>query len=335
MEPKQRFSACRSADSWRSVGALAVAVALASWGCATPQGQPRVGEPRISQEQAIEAQKTALAPTEKIYKRKVAIGRFSNESRYGRGLLVDANLDPLGKQASDVLSSQLTQTGRFLVFERPDLSKIEAEQARAGAGEMVGVDALILGSVTEFGRSTEGEVGFLSSTKVQKVRAAVTLRLVEVTTGRVFHSADGVGEATSESAEVAGFGSRAAYDSTLNERAISAAVSAVLNDLVQKLEARKWKTFVLTMEDGLVFIAGGAAQGISVGDALRVEKRGRTIKSPQTGLPLELPGTEVARLRVVSQFGDDEVNEGSACEVFSGVVSPPFDALVVLDDKEG
>lgn len=318
----------------RTVRLIAVMFIISvSWGCATTERQPRVEEMKMSQDEALAAQKDALVPQDKLFKRKIAIGRFSNESRYGRGLLVDADLDPLGKQAADVLSSQLTQTGRFLVFERPDIEKIQREQSRSGSGEMVGVDALILGSITEFGRSTEGEVGFLSSTKKQKVRAAVTLRLVDVSTGRVFHASDGVGEAVTESGEIAGFGSRAAYDSTLNERAITAAISAVLNELIQKLEGRRWRTYVLANDDGVVFISGGKSQGIEVGDELVVEKRGRTIKSPQTGLPIALPGSEVGRLRVISQFGEDEVTEGSSCEVVSGAVAEPLDQLVVIEAK--
>ena len=321
---------------WGVLGALSMACLLSVLvGCATIEGQPQIEKMPVSEAEAGEAQAQALQPVEKLYKRKIAIGRFSNESRYGRGLLVDADLDPLGKQASDVLASQLTRTGRFLVFERPDIEKIEREQVRGGGGTMVGVDALILGAVTEFGRTTEGKSGFLSSTKVQRVRAAVTLRLVDVATGRVFHSADGVGEALTESGEIAGFGSRASYDSTLNEKAISAAVSAVLNELVQKLEARPWRTFVIANEGGLIFVSGGAGQGIEIGDELIVKRRGTRVKSPQTGMMIELPGVEAGRLRVVSQFGDDETTEGSACEVISGSVQEPFDLLVVVDAKEG
>jgi hypothetical protein len=120
----------------------------------------------------------------------------------------------------------------------------------------------------------------------------------------------------------------------LNERAITAAISAVLNELIQKLEARRWRTYVLAHDDeGVVFISGGKSQGIEVGDELVVEKRGRTIKSPQTGLPIALPGSEVGRLRVISQFGEDEASEGSSCEVVSGAVAEPLDQLVVIEAK--
>ena len=53
-------------------------------------------------------------------KRKVAISRFSNETQSGMTFLVDDSGDRLGKQASDILSSRLTSTGNFIMFERVD-----------------------------------------------------------------------------------------------------------------------------------------------------------------------------------------------------------------------
>ena len=50
---------------------------------------------------------------EKSLKRKVAIARFTNVTRYGQTLLRDSNLDPLGKQAADILSAYLVQSGAF------------------------------------------------------------------------------------------------------------------------------------------------------------------------------------------------------------------------------
>jgi curli biogenesis system outer membrane secretion channel CsgG len=315
---------------------LGTALLLGAAGCATVDKPPEAKPMQVSPEEQKKAQEAAMQPVGKIYRRKVAIGRFSNETNYGRGLLVDADLDPLGKQASDVLATDLERSNRFIIFERPDLSKIEKEQAIAGGGGLVGVDALILGSVTEFGRATEGKSGFLSSTKRQRVRAKVNLRLVEVSTGRVFFAADGVGEAITESGEIAGFGSRAAYDSTLNERAIGAAIGDLLDELVTELSARPWRTYVLAVEDGSVFVSGGERQGLRVGDELVVMREGKKVISPQTGLPIELPGTEVARLRVESQFGEDEVSEGSVCSVTSGqVTSSALEKLYVVESKGG
>lgn len=305
-------------------------------GCATVEKPPEPSPMTASVEEQREAQKAAMTPAVKVYKRKIAVGRFSNESTYGRGLLLDTDLDPLGKQASDILVTMLQNSNRFLIFERPDLAKIEREQKLAGGeGQLVGVDALILGSISEFGRATEGKSGFLSSTKRQRVRAAVNLRLVEVSTGRVFFAADGVGEAITETGEVAGFGSRAAYDATLNEKAITSAIGEVLDEVIGQLEARPWRTYLLDVDQDLVYVSGGPRQGIKVGDELVVMRAGKTVVSKQTGLPIELPGTEVARLRVQSQFGDNEVNEGSICTVKAGsLASQDVNQLYVAESKE-
>ena len=53
------------------------------------------------------------APAGKVIKRKVAIGRFSNETQYGKGLFYDKENDPMGKQALDILSSKLATSGNF------------------------------------------------------------------------------------------------------------------------------------------------------------------------------------------------------------------------------
>jgi curli biogenesis system outer membrane secretion channel CsgG len=304
-------------------------------GCATVEKPPEPRPMTASVERQREAQQAAINAPMKIYKRKVAVGRFSNESTYGRGLLLDTDLDPLGKQASDILATMLQNSNRFLIFERPDLEKIEREQKLTGDGRLVGVDALILGSITEFGRATEGKSGFLSSTKRQVVRAVVNLRLVEVSTGRVFFAADGVGEAITETGEIAGFGSKAAYDATLNEKAITAAIGEVLDEVIGQLEARPWRTYLLDQDGDLVYVSGGYRQGLKVGDELVVMRAGKTVISKQTGLPIELPGTEVARLRVTSQFGDNEVNEGSVCTVTTGsLVGQDLNQLYVAEGKE-
>jgi len=62
------------------------------------------------------SQQAAQLPPIKRYKRKVVIGRFTNETNYGRALLSDAEYDHMGKQASDMLATRLIQSNRFLVL---------------------------------------------------------------------------------------------------------------------------------------------------------------------------------------------------------------------------
>lgn len=290
-------------------------------GCATISTPPEQVEAPVGKAQQLKAQTVAQIPTTKQYKRKVAIARFSNESNYGRSLMTDQDFDRIGKQASDMLAAKLIMSNKFVVFERTDISKVQREQAISGDSKLVGVDAIIVGSVTEFGRSVGGKSGFLSSTKVQTARAKVEARLVDVKTGQAFYSASGVGEANTETGEIAGYGSRAEYDATLNDRAISAAISDMLDKLVSTLDDRKWKTDVLEIQDGNIFISGGQKQGLNIGDVLQVMEQGSVVKSKQSGFDIHLPPKKIAEIRIASFFGDNENNEGSICEVFTGSIT--------------
>ena len=270
-----------------------------------------------------------------ILKRKIAIGRFSNTTRYGKALLLDSESDPLADQAADMLTARLVDSGKFIVFDRGDLDGLGREQEAAGVStKLVGVDTLVVGSVTEFGRKVEGKSGFLNSKMRQTATATVEVRLVDVQTGRAFFSTKGSGNASVEVGEVAGFGSKAGYDSTLNDQAISAAISDLMTNVLQRLQERRWYSDVLQVRDGQVFISGGPSQGLKVGDKLRLETRGETLTSAQTGLPIRLPGHAVATLEVIAFFGDDSASEGAITRVVQGSVSTDPKTLIVVENRE-
>lgn len=309
------------------VGVIALcAVGLSA--CATPQSPPKpVTAPPISQ-----AAQQAFLPSQPVLKRKIAIGRFSNSTSYGRALLMDGQKDPLAEQASDMLMTRLVDTGQFIVLERGDLDAVKAEAKITGNGpQLVGADALIVGSVTQFGRQTEGQTGFLSSTKKQTAAATVEIRLVDPRTGVAFFSTTGSGTAAVEAGEVAGFGSRAAYDSTLTDKAIGAAISDLTSNVIQKLQERPWTTDILDVSGNQVQISGGARQGLKVGDEFTVETKGKTVTSGQSGLPITLPGTQVGRIKVISFFGAGDA-EGATAQIISGAVPPAQRAALIVKE---
>ena len=269
----------------------------------------------------------------RVLKRKVAIARFTNETKYGSGLFTDSNYDRIGKQASDVLTSELTKSGKFIVLERTDLNKLKAESELMGMNtdefkkNLIGVDALILGSVIEFGRKDTGEVFLFQRSRKQTAHARVNVRLVDPRTGHVFFSENGGGEATAEVQTTLGLGDRADFDSTLNDKAMSAAVANLLDKVLNKLSDKSWTSGILTVDGMNVLISGGQHQGLKVGDRLKVMLPGKVIKSPQTGFNIQTPHAQVGELEVVSFFGDSETNEGAVCKVVSGI-TPTTDHLI-------
>lgn len=255
-------------------------------------------------------------------KRKVAIARFTNETQSGATFLLDNSGDRVGKQASDILSTRLTSTGSFLMFERIDAGKTSAEAILSGLKSSgVSVDYLILGSVSEFGRSTESQSGVFSRSKAQKAYAKVNVRLVDVATGRIIHSSEGAGEAVSETKKTLGVGSSAGFDQSLTDKAISAAISELIDNLVNSMTSKPWRSFILSEEEGAYIIAGGGSQGLEAGMRLNVLKRGKIIKNPQTGAMIELPGKKVGVMEVMTTFGDDEFNELSYASMVDGLIS--------------
>lgn len=302
-------------------------------GCAVKSAPLKPAESMVTQAQQMAAQKEIQLPTLKGYKRKIIVGRFSNESNYGKALLLDVNNDPIGKQASDMLTSRLIKSGRFIVIERPDMNVVQDEAAFVKDVNYVGADAIIVGAVTEFGRVVTGKNGFLSSTKMQTAKARVDIRLVDARTGHAFFSAAGAGEASTETGDTAGFGSQSDYDATLNDRAIAAAISDVITQLISKVESRPWQTDVLDIQGQQVYIAGGQAQGVKEGDKLVVFQKTKTINSKQSGFAIDLPAQRVATLKVTSLFGETEINEGAVGEIVDGAIDAEHkDLLFIRED---
>lgn len=253
----------------------------------------------------------SFAQGEKTIKRKVAIGRFSNETQYAKGLFYDKENDPMRKQALDILSSKLASSGKFILLEREDLDVLVAE---AGTNmNKIGADYIILGSITEFGRKTEGEQKVFSSTKTQTVEAGVSIRIVEAATGLIIYSDEAKGFAETTSKQTMGLGGTAGYDATLSDKAISSAIGQLVENIINKCMDQPWKSYILAVEDGTYIISGGASQGLAVNDIFTVYKKGKTVTNPQTGMKIELPGTKVGTVTVLQSTGDTPETEISLC----------------------
>lgn len=297
-------------------GRLTIAVLLV-WGVALLGLSGCIGvvkEPVEVVPEGPAVSKVLQAGQSKGLKRKVAIARFSNETKYGQSVFLDKNNDKIGKQAMDILSARLASTEQFILLERADLDKINKELEIGNLGKMkIPADYLILGSISEFGRKAVSDVGVFSRVKKQRAFAKVNIRLVDVKTGQIVYSEEGAGEAFSEAGTVFGLGSKSGYDSSLNDKAISAAIDKLINNVVENLLNKPWRAYILASQDGGYLISGGAEQGIKVGDEFTVFKKGRTVKNPQTGMPIELPGKKAGMIRVDALLGGDPANEISFC----------------------
>ena len=248
-------------------------------------------------------------------KRKVAIGRFSNETQYAKGIFYDKENDPMGKQALDILSAKLAASGKFLLLERSDLATL-LEEAKKGEGDLstIGADYMIIGSITEFGRKNTGKSGVFTNTTVQTVEAAVAIRLVDVSTGLIIYSDEGKGIAEITNKTTMGVGGKAGYDATLSDKAISEAIGQLVENIINKCTDKPWRTYFLSYDNDGILIGGGASQGLKVGDTFAVKTKGKKVKNPQTGMMIELPGKQIGKVTVLMSAGDTPETEYSAVE---------------------
>ena len=282
---------------------------IAAVGCTTQQKVVQV-EPQVQ----------VIKKEEQVLKRKVAIARFSNETQYAKGVFYDKENDPIGKQAVDILSTKLVASDKFILLERQDMDKIEEELKLAGneALQKVGADFLIIGSVTEFGRKNVGDVNAFSRSKTQTVQAGVSIRLVDVSSGQIIYSEEAKGEAETTNQTVMGFGERTDYDATLSDKAISAAISKLVENIINNCMEKPWRSYFLTYDEDGIIISGGAVQGLKVSDVFQVVEKGKSVKNPQTGMMMELPGKVVGKVKIDFIGGDNPQNEFSMVSFTEG-----------------
>ena len=312
-----------------------VAVSLLFTACATLEKkeihQTSVQPPSVSKTLS------ANTPDTKSLKRKVAIGRFTNETSYGQSFFIDSDNNRIGKQAMDILSAKLFETGKFIMLERADLAQVEKELAMAGNSAMSNAaDYLVVGSITEFGRKEVSDVGVFSRVKRQEANATVHIRIIDVSTGQIIYSESGKGIAYSEAGTVLGVGDKAAYDSSLNDKVLDVAITDLASNVIENMLDKPWRSFILSSEEGNLIISGGKSQNITKDSIFDVVKTGRKVKNPQTGMFITLPGKKVAKIKVLSSFGNTAETEVSFSEIIEGnldsyIKADNFNALFVQE----
>ncbi len=250
-------------------------------------------------------------------KKKVAIVDFENKTRFGERRL--------GEAVSDILLTELGKSGRFILVEREKFNKLIEEQKleqteyfapsqQAKIGRMLGLNAIVTGSVSQFGVHTEGSNCLLWNTKKQVAEATVDVRVVEVETGRITYTETGSGIAERNYSQVLGIGSTGGYDEILGQKAFRQAVVKFVKNLVEGLSKSTWYCRVAEVEGGKVYLDAGTISNLPVGTVLVVRRPGKEIKSPETGIVIGYTQEDIGKIKVKEYFGED----GSVAEVIEG-----------------
>jgi curli biogenesis system outer membrane secretion channel CsgG len=275
-------------------------------GSATQVNQPQATAP---------AAPAAPRITSKGPKLRVGIVDFVNKSSYGAGRL--------GNSASDILTTELFKTGAFILIERAQLSQVLKEQGlgqtgvvnpetAAQAGKILGLNAIVTGSVSQFGVSTGGSDYGVYKQKVQTAKCVVDVRVVDVTTGQLLFAESGRGEFERKAQEVLGMGQRAGYDETLGQEALRSSITKFMDNLVQQLRSVEWTGRIASVTGSEVYINAGRDVGLNMGDTLMVQTLGKEIYDPQTKVLLGREEGPIKGELIVTGYVGDKLTKARA-----------------------
>jgi curli biogenesis system outer membrane secretion channel CsgG len=251
-------------------------------------------------------------------KRRIAVVKFEDRSAFGRGRL--------GASASDILTTELNRTGGFILVSRADNKELLDEQAfgqsgavnqatAAATGKILGLNAIVTGSISQFGVKTIGSEFLVGKQKIQQATATVDVRVVDAETGQVLYADSGTGVYETKTTEVLGIGSSAGYDETISGNALRAAIAQFIDNLLQQMTKIPWSGRVAALQDDLVVINAGQKTGLKIGDRLTAFALGKEVINPETGVSMgRVRGKEKGTLEITEFFGED----GSLSRVVDG-----------------
>lgn len=258
----------------------------------------------------------------------------------------------IGKGIADMLVTQMVRNGTYSVVERKQLDRILREQnfqqsGRADAstaaqlGRLLGVDAIIIGSITQFGRDDKklgvgggvrvggvgiGGIGRRSS----KAIVGIDARIVDIRTAEILGVATGFGESKRSGATlvggaaVGGVAAGGAFDmssSNFGSTILGEATRLAVDSLVTELVGASTKIvetvaaisgLVADVSGSELIINVGTSGGVRVGTEYPVVRPGREIKDPATGRVLRRMTSAVGKIKITS------ADETSAVGTLSG-----------------
>ena len=289
---------------------------------------------------------------------RIAVLDFSYATVMTTSQAVFGSNQDIGKGISDMLIDRLTNNGTYRVIERDAINKVLAEQnfsnsnradasTAAKIGHVLGVDAIITGDITQFGRDDQSKnlggvlgrwdkygVGNVSTQKSKAV-VAITARMIDVSTGEILASVNGKGESTRSGTNLLGEGggggsygggaggmNSSNFGQTIIGEAVNQAVTQLAQGLEQKsanlpvAQAAPVAGLVADASTSDIIINVGSKAGVHVGDTLLVTRVARVIKDPATGQPLRSIEDQVGQIKITS------VDATSAVGAFTGQGSP-------------
>jgi curli biogenesis system outer membrane secretion channel CsgG len=283
-------------------------------------------------------------------KKRVAILSFDDAAVEASAAKAVGTSQDVGGFLADVVVKELLKGTTYTVIERRAIDQVLKEQnfsnsnrvdpkTAAAIGRLLGVDAIIMGSVTQFGveesavalgsgplgRVTRGVLGGGKRVNT-KATVGLTARMVDTKTGEILTAASGSGESSKASVAASGYAtgdidltSRSFEETMLGEAVNRAAqqVAASLNEFGSKLATAPvdYSGLVADVSGKTLIVNVGRLKGVQVGDTIEISRAGRQILDPQTKKVLRTIVDKVGTAKVT------EVDDASATATLTGTAT--------------
>jgi curli biogenesis system outer membrane secretion channel CsgG len=236
----------------------------------------------------------------------------------------------IGKNVAGQLVNELAKDGTFMVLERSQIQKIFDEQniSKSGAidqssaaklGKLLGVSAIVTGSVNEFTVQSHKRGVLGIGVKVNTAKVGLNARIIDANTGEIIATAEGKGEEESSNAQVGSF--YGSSESGSENSLLGIATKKALNEVIAQLKTSENKLKEIAVTGAIAYsdtaknstIADiGRTAGISTGAPLYVSRVVKEIKN-SSGAVIKVITDNVAEIKV------KEVDEQTCtCECVSG-----------------
>jgi curli biogenesis system outer membrane secretion channel CsgG len=252
-----------------------------------------------------------------------AINNFSNmvnRSHPGAGVKT------VGAGATKMLETSLAKSGQFDVYTRAELNKVLAEQSlgqtgavtaqsAAKAGQLIGVNAIVVGAVTEFGEKVGGvNVFFLAGGKQSTARVVIDVQVIDATTGQIVKALSAEGEEGNVGVSIFVASAGTSLDDTKVGKAMRKAISKLVDELSVEMANIPWSGKIVKAEGNTVYINAGAAANMQQGATLIVYRAGEDLIDPDTGASLgkeETLAGEVMVTQVLEKMSKATIKRGA------------------------
>ena len=242
----------------------------------------------VKMQQAVTANKTEHVESQYTGpKRRIGVVEFENKSAYGQGRL--------GGAASDILITELAKSGKFIVVERDKMNRIMEEQklqaqgtidaqTAVQIGKIMGLEAIVVGAVSQFGVKKEGSDYLITQSKQQVADVTVDIRLIDTQSGQVLMADSGKGQAKSKKKSFLGMGTTGGYDETLEGEALRASIAQFVDNISSQLNKKAWSCTIADASGQELYLNAGQDSGVTVGMKLDCYHQGAEIRDPRSNL---------------------------------------------------